>query len=101
VLASAHTELHARAAAITDANAAPQLSERHPRALRDRRGVGRGSSIAARCNASNDLEIELTLNKGREEPYTHSTGYDHISLVVPNDWRTRGALVTKATSLPK
>ena len=26
-------------------------------------------------NATNDVEIELTLNKGRTEPYTHGTGY--------------------------
>lgn len=33
-------------------------------------------------NAENDFEIELTLNKGREEPYTHGTGYGHIAVVV-------------------
>ena len=33
-------------------------------------------------NADNDFEIELTLNKGREEPYTHGTGYGHIAVVV-------------------
>jgi lactoylglutathione lyase len=35
-------------------------------------------------NAQNDFEIELTLNKGREEPYTHGTGYGHIGVVVPD-----------------
>ena len=38
-------------------------------------------------NADNDFEIELTLNKGREEAYTHGTGYGHIAVVV-NDART-------------
>lgn len=33
-------------------------------------------------NAENDFEIELTLNKGRDEPYTHGTGYGHIAVVV-------------------
>lgn len=33
-------------------------------------------------NAANDVEIELTLNKGRTEPYTHGTGYGHIGVVV-------------------
>ncbi len=33
-------------------------------------------------NSENDFEIELTLNKGREEPYTHGTGYGHIAVVV-------------------
>jgi len=33
-------------------------------------------------NAENDFEIELTLNKGRQEPYTHGTGYGHVAVVV-------------------
>jgi len=33
-------------------------------------------------NAANDVEIELTLNKGRTEPYTHGTGYGHVGVVV-------------------
>jgi len=33
-------------------------------------------------NSENDFEIELTLNKGRQEPYTHGTGYGHIAVVV-------------------
>ena len=35
-------------------------------------------------NAENDVEIELTLNKGRTEAYTHGTGYGHIGVVVEN-----------------
>lgn len=33
-------------------------------------------------NPENDFEIELTLNKGRTEAYTHGTGYGHIGVVV-------------------
>ncbi len=33
-------------------------------------------------NAENDFEIELTLNKGRTEAYTHGTGYGHVGVVV-------------------
>lgn len=33
-------------------------------------------------NAENDVEIELTLNKGRTEAYTHGTGYGHYAYVV-------------------
>ena len=33
-------------------------------------------------NDANDFEIELTLNKGREEPYTHGDGYGHLAFVV-------------------
>lgn len=31
-------------------------------------------------NDASDFEIELTCNKGREEAYTHGTGYGHIAL---------------------
>ncbi|MBL0718562.1 VOC family protein [Piscinibacter sp. Jin2] len=33
-------------------------------------------------NEAADFEIELTLNKGRSEPYTHGTGYGHVAVVV-------------------
>ncbi len=46
-------------------------------------------------NADNDFEIELTLNKGREEAYTHGTGYGHVGVVVPDATATRAALVGK------
>lgn len=38
------------------------------------------------------FELELTLNKGREEPYTHGTGYGHLA-VVTEDVRTERARV--------
>ncbi|MBI2748295.1 MAG: VOC family protein [Burkholderiales bacterium] len=33
-------------------------------------------------NDENDFEVELTLNKGRTEPYTHGDGYGHFAVVV-------------------
>jgi lactoylglutathione lyase len=33
-------------------------------------------------NPENDFEIELTLNKGQREPYTHGDGYGHIAMCV-------------------
>ncbi len=33
---------------------------------------------------SGHFEIELTLNKGREDDYTHGTGYGHVAVVVPD-----------------
>lgn len=33
-------------------------------------------------NDENDFELELTLNKGRDEPYTHGTGYGHVAVVI-------------------
>jgi len=38
-------------------------------------------------NAENDSEVELTLNKGRKEPYSHGDGYGHIAVCV-NDAAT-------------
>ncbi len=46
-------------------------------------------------NAENDMEVELTLNKGRAEPYTHGDGYGHIGVVVADATATRAALVAK------
>jgi lactoylglutathione lyase len=33
-------------------------------------------------NDESDFELELTLNKGRDEPYGHSDGYGHIAFAV-------------------
>ena len=33
-------------------------------------------------NEEADFELELTLNKGTSEPYSHGTGYGHIALCV-------------------
>jgi lactoylglutathione lyase len=33
-------------------------------------------------NAENDFEVELTVNRGRSEPYTHGDGYGHIAVAV-------------------
>jgi lactoylglutathione lyase len=46
-------------------------------------------------NDDNDFEIELTLNKGRVDPYTHGTGYGHIGVVVTDAAATREALLAK------
>ena len=46
-------------------------------------------------NAQNDFEVELTLNKGRTEPYTHGDGYGHIGVVVPDAAASQAALVAQ------
>jgi len=46
-------------------------------------------------NEDNDFEIELTLNKGREEAYTHGSGYGHVGVVVPDVDATRAELMGK------
>ncbi len=33
-------------------------------------------------NAEADFELELTLNKGADEPYDHGSGYGHIAFAV-------------------
>ena len=33
-------------------------------------------------NRENDFEVELTVNKGRAEPYQHGDGYGHIAFAV-------------------
>ena len=32
-------------------------------------------------NPENDFEVELTVNKGRKEPYRHGDGYGHVAFV--------------------
>ena len=32
-------------------------------------------------NAAVDFELELTINHGRTEPYTHGTGYGHFAVL--------------------
>ncbi len=46
-------------------------------------------------NVQNDFELELTLNKGRTEPYTHGDGYGHIGVVVPDAVASQAALLAK------
>jgi lactoylglutathione lyase len=46
-------------------------------------------------NGENDVEIELTLNKGRTEAYTHGTGYGHVGVVVPDVNAAHAALLAK------
>ncbi len=41
-----------------------------------------GFALVYLRNAENDFEIELTLNKGHEEPYTHGDGYGHVAVAV-------------------
>jgi lactoylglutathione lyase len=43
-------------------------------------------------NDENDVEIELTLNKGNTEPYTHGSGYGHIGVVVADAAATHANL---------
>ncbi|WP_454690153.1 VOC family protein [Achromobacter aloeverae] len=44
-------------------------------------------------NGESEAEIELTWNKGREEPYTHGDGYGHVAFVVDDARKERERLV--------
>ena len=46
-------------------------------------------------NGENDMEIELTLNKDRVDPYTHGTGYGHIGAVIADAAATHAALLAQ------
>jgi lactoylglutathione lyase len=35
-------------------------------------------------NRESECELELTINHGRSEPYTHGTGYGHLAVSVDN-----------------
>ena len=56
-------------------------------------------ALAYLRNDANDVELELTLNKGRTEPYTHGTGYGHRAVVV-DDVAARHAELVAAGHAP-
>jgi len=41
-----------------------------------------GFTLVYLKNEENDFEVELTINDGRTEAYTHGTGYGHLALSV-------------------
>jgi lactoylglutathione lyase len=41
-----------------------------------------GFTLVYLKNDENDFEVELTVNRGRTEAYTHGTGYGHLALSV-------------------
>ncbi len=41
-----------------------------------------GFTLVYLKNDENDFEVELTINHGRAEAYTHGTGYGHLALTV-------------------
>ena len=41
-----------------------------------------GFTLIYLSNPEADFEVELTVNHGRTEPYTHGTGYGHIAFAV-------------------
>ena len=40
-------------------------------------------------HADSEFELELTVNHGRTEPYTHGTGYGHLAVSVDDIQRSR------------
>ena len=47
------------------------------------------------CNDENDFELELTLNKGQVDAYTHGSGYGHIGAIISDAAATHAALKAK------
>lgn len=43
-----------------------------------------GFTLVYLKNPENDFEIELTINHGRTEAYTHGTGYGHLAVSTDN-----------------
>ena len=41
-----------------------------------------GFTLVYMRNAEADFEVELTINHGRSEAYTHGTGYGHVAFAV-------------------
>jgi lactoylglutathione lyase len=45
-------------------------------------------------NKDSEMEIELTWNRGKSEPYTHGDGYGHVAFVVPDVGKERDRLIS-------
>jgi lactoylglutathione lyase len=58
-----------------------------------------GFALVYLRNQENDFEVELTLNKGRAEPYTHGDGYGHLAVCV-DDCRAEHARLKAADLAP-
>ena len=43
-----------------------------------------GFTLVYLKNPENDFEVELTINHGRTEPYSHGDGYGHLAVSVDN-----------------
>jgi lactoylglutathione lyase len=41
-----------------------------------------GFTLVYLSNAESDFEVELTVNHGQAEPYTHGSGYGHVAFSV-------------------
>ena len=51
------------------------------------------------CNSENDFEVELTVNHGQTEPYTHGSAYGHLAVCV-DDIEAEHARVTQLGLAP-
>jgi catechol 2,3-dioxygenase-like lactoylglutathione lyase family enzyme len=49
---------------------------------REERFAFDGFTLVYLRNEAQEFEIELTINHGRAEPYTHGDGYGHLAIVV-------------------
>jgi lactoylglutathione lyase len=49
---------------------------------REERFAFDGFTLVYLRSAAQEFEIELTINHGRAEPYTHGDGYGHLAIVV-------------------
>ncbi len=59
-----------------------------------------GFALVYLRNDENDFEVELTLNKGRDEPYNHGDGYGHVAVCV-DDLKSEHARIKDLGLEPK
>jgi lactoylglutathione lyase len=57
-----------------------------------------GFTLVYLKNDENDFEVELTVNHGRSEPYTHGTGYGHLAVSTDDVAREHQRLSTAGLS---
>jgi len=71
--------IHMMVRALDEKRSVDFYGEAFGLAVKDRFDLD-GFTLVYLKNSENDFEVELTINHGRTEAYTHGTGYGHVAL---------------------
>jgi lactoylglutathione lyase len=73
--------IHAMIRVVDEARSVRFYSEAFGLAVADRYAFD-GFTLVYLRNAENDFEVELTINNGQSEPYSHGAAYGHLAVCV-------------------
>ncbi len=73
--------IHTMIRVMDEAKSVEFYSKAFGLAIADRFGFD-GFTLVYMRNEEADFEVELTVNHGQQEPYTHGSGYGHLAVAV-------------------